>query len=964
VTTLFPVWLGAITALALAAPAAASPTRVELADRMAAADRALHQGAYRHALELIGGINADAPREDQQTQSAALTLRGRVLMGLGQFDEAGEALDAALALLANTPHVDQLLEILVARGELYWTQGRVEEARASFDEASAWNRALPSRPLAARIERARARLARFHHRYNEALARYDVARRACSGDDRDVCVARADIGAGFVDVALGHAERARRAFTSAWSAAATRALSRDEAEALWGLAVAHRTLGEGQPAVAQCERALAVARRIKDRPQLAGLHALRGELALDAGDHALALAHLEAAHEHFAAMRSVPGVASSRLVLARLAVARSREAEARIHASAARDAYLAMGDADGLVAADRVLATVAAASGDHHREERWLTDALARGPAAADAMTLWSRLGTLARADGRLDLARQRFERAVAEAERVPPGRGLDGGRDAVGAARLAAYDELLRAVVEQRPDAVDAALEISERSVARAFMDVLERARLLRENPRAAELLEELEELDRREQELIEGAGAIDDEAPRRVSELAERRAQVERELLGLSPRWLSPTSPDATRRIAKALSRAREDLRDGVAVLKYHLADPQSYAFVITTDGATLIQLPSREKIADLVQRYTATLQRPSVSGADRGKQRRLGQALYDVLVAPARDAIGARRRLVVIPHLELRLVPFDALVLPRRATDESERALAQTARTPAYLLFRYTISYAPSLAALAELNGDARRRARTPRYPFVAFADPVYSGKAADLPRLVRAGGEVENANAHVASGPLTPGTLFLREEATEERLKHLALSRYRIVHLATHGFAPDTVTREQQPALFLGASERDDGMLRLDEVLDLRLDADLVVLSACSSGRGSLDPGDGLGGLARAFLYAGSSSVMATLWAVEDKHAAEMMDVFYDRFAQGAPTSESLRAARIAQATGGAVTSPLGTLRGIGGIVDPDGTPPRRKGHTAPRHRSSDPFFWASYILVGESGDILR
>ncbi|TNF29069.1 MAG: CHAT domain-containing protein, partial [Deltaproteobacteria bacterium] len=787
----------------------------------------------------------------------------------------------------------------------------------------------------------------------------------CGGVEADVCVARADIGAGFVDVATGDPVGARQAFTSAWSAVAKRALSRDEAQALWGLTVAHRALGEHASAATSCDRALAIARRINDRPLLAGLHALRGELALDAGEHAAALAHLEAAHEHFAAMRSVPGIASSRLVLARLALARERQVEARIHAVTARDAYLKMGDADGLVAADRVLADISAAKGGHAEEERWLTDALGRGPSASDAMALWSRLGVLARVDGRLDDAEQRFAHAVEQADRVPPGRGLGGGRDAVSAARLAAYDDLLRAVVERRPEAVDDALEISERSVARAFMDVLERVRLQRDNPRVAGLLEELEAIDREEQALVETPDR--DETPRRVRALADRRARVEQALLGLSPRWLSPSAPESGRRITRAVTRARDELDGGVVVLKYHLADPASYAFVIAPEGTTLVRLAGRAELAEVVRQFADTLAQPSVTAAQRGLQRRLGRVLFDALVAPVEQAIGARRRLVVIPHLELRLVPFDALVLPDRGAAPAERKLARAAKTPAYLLFRYTVSYAPSLAALAELNDDARRRATHPRYPFVAFADPIYTGKAADLPRLTRAGGEVETANAHVAAGPVTPGTLFLREEATEERLKRLALSRYRIVHLATHGFAPDSVTRDQQPALFLGASEGDDGILRLDEVLDLRLDADLVVLSACSSGRGSLDPGDGLGGLTQAFLYAGSSSVMATLWAVEDRHAAEMMDVFYGRMAAGAPTSEALRAARIAQVTGSgtAADAALGTLRGIGGIVDPDGDAPRPpRGRPAPRYRSADPFFWASYILVGESGDILR
>lgn len=945
--------------VAALAPAAAWAEVGSWRAELGAIERAIEAGRYADALNEAGRVAAVAPVGDHHVQSALLTLRARALSDLGQLNEAADALDGALAQLVGTTDAEQVVAILVETGEVRWRQGQSVEARRAFDEAAAWNDAIAPGKRAPVLERARARLAAFQHRYDEARDRYGAAREACDSEaDRALCETEADLGLAGVSLQRGDALSARRLFASALAEFSRRDVPRERAIALAGLAAAHRELGERELAAAHCDAALAIARATHHRPLLAQLQALRGQIALDEGDTAVATRFLDAALEQYRAMRSAPGIAASREILARLALRRGRRHEAAIHARAASAIYAELGDGDGIVSANALLAEIAASLGDTAREQEAVNAILAKRPAPRVRHDALVRASRLARDRGDLPGAVALLEDAGEALDQVPVWRLDARERDALSRERASTYDTLIDAILSEPAgdDTAEHALNASERGAARAFVDVLERARLRRESPRAAELLAELDEVDRADRRAAQAGAAPGDGA---LAALSDRRNRLEFALLGLAPRWLAPRGSEAERRIARAVSNVATGLRDDVVILKYHLAEPRSWLFAIDSGGISVFELPSREALARDVKAFDDAIAKP---GASSRVVARLGGRLYDALIAPARARIGARTRLVVVPHRELRLLPFDALTMPTRGATRAERAVAARNRTPLYLIYRYTVSYAPSVAVVDDLHHEAERRARLARYPLVAFADPRYDERLASLPRLAASKGEVEMASASLHAGDAA-GTLFLGAEASEDRLKKLDLSRYRVVHLAAHGFAPDRVGGDEQPALFLAPSGGEDGVLKLSEVLDLNLDADLVVLSACSSARGDLEPGDGLGALTHAFLYAGSSSVLATLWAVEDTHAARIMAGFYRELGEARPSAEALRDARLALLAGATGREERLVTRGIGGITD--GTQEPTSARPARRAaRSADPFFWASYVLVGESGDILR
>jgi CHAT domain-containing protein len=164
------------------------------------------------------------------------------------------------------------------------------------------------------------------------------------------------------------------------------------------------------------------------------------------------------------------------------------------------------------------------------------------------------------------------------------------------------------------------------------------------------------------------------------------------------------------------------------------------------------------------------------------------------------------------------------------------------------------------------------------------------------------------------------------VYLRDEATEENVKNsAAVGGSRRIHFATHGAISDERPQYSGLMLTLSESGKEDGLLQVYEIFNLKLNAELVVLSACETGLGKELRGEGVLGLARAFMYAGATSIVASLWRVADRSTADLMIGFYRELDRGAHKAEALRRAKLELIRGG------------------------RYGH---------PYYWASFILIGE------
>lgn len=357
-------------------------------------------------------------------------------------------------------------------------------------------------------------------------------------------------------------------------------------------------------------------------------------------------------------------------------------------------------------------------------------------------------------------------------------------------------------------------------------------------------------------------------------------------------------PMYADLMRPSPQELNTVRDAvLGDNEAALEFILGGSASWIIFITRDQLRMAKLPPRDKIENLVSLFRSKLTDPQ---PDEELLKRMAGKLYDTLLAPVADGLKSIDSLLIIPTGQLYFLPFESLS-------------AEFDGAPDYLVNHYNIRYAPSMNVLY-LSKQASA-AKTVGTGWLGFGDPVY---APDDPRLTgdaSATGENEHTRGLVEQFlaseerggsfiPRIPGTgeevktiasifgssndenLNLGLDASEARFKQFAPGGYATIHVASHGTlgAGDGF----EPSLILstiGEPEGQDGFLQMSEVFNMKVPSRLVVLSACETGRGKLEQGEGVAGMSRAFLYAGADALVVSLWTVSDVGTMELMKDFY-------------------------------------------------------------------------------
>jgi CHAT domain-containing protein len=564
----------------------------------------------------------------------------------------------------------------------------------------------------------------------------------------------------------------------------------------------------------------------------------------------------------------------------------------------------------------------------------WLYNRLGEGEQALDlhrqALELFRRLQDhegvatsllgLAQAERRLghaDLALADAEAALAKILEV-----LDSGRTPVPlddlrvpyrASRQAYFDlfiDLLMELHRRHPDAgYDAlALAVSEQERARNLLEILadkavssgqatDPALLVRQRSLQAAI--DAADLDLRRLRSADpprAPAAAEARQRRRLAEFARVQARVRRR----NPWQASLHGPRPA-----VLEQIRDQLDAETTLLEFHLGDDHSVLFVVTPDRLESHLLPSRAEIGKLARRAYDLL-----VDSDRVTHRvpaamAMGE-LSRALLGPVAGELGGRRLLVVAGG-PLEYIPFAALPLP----DRPHRLLLE----------EFEVVHVPSVSVLAALRRQAAARA-PPGGLLALLADPVLS---ADDERLA---GErpVAPASPTDPSPPLHRLTYARREaadilalargrgtvlsaqgfDANRELVLGGRLAGYRILHFATHGVL--RADHSELSALILSRYHPDgtpsEGRLSLYDVYDLRLPADLVVLSACRTALGKQVRGEGVLGLPRGFLYAGATRVLVSLWDVQDESTAELMRRFYRHLlVDGLSPAAALRAAQL-------------------------------------------------------------
>jgi len=408
-------------------------------------------------------------------------------------------------------------------------------------------------------------------------------------------------------------------------------------------------------------------------------------------------------------------------------------------------------------------------------------------------------------------------------------------------------------------------------------------------------------------------------------IDKLSQDLDAVRSDLRASSPQLAALTQPRSL-----TLPDIRSQVLDDESVLlEYSLGPSRSVLWIATKSTFAVVELPPREALETLARRAYEEL---SALGAPR---RGAVAALSRAIVPRDLAALG-HRRLLIVADGALQYIPFGAL------STSTGRPLAGS----------FDIVSLPSASTLAVLRLEAAARQKATAHVAV-IADPVFS--AADLRVAGRPHGQPASAGADpsVGSAAGRPSAPFnrlgsSREEATaiaglaDRRHSLIALDfgasrdlvlsgqleSYRVVHLATHGILDSQ--RPELSGLVLSLVDpegrRVDGFLQLTDIYNLKLRADLVVLSACQTALGKDIRGEGLVGMTRAFMYAGTPRVIASLWEVPNRATTELMKRFYRHF-----LVEEL--------------SPAAALRAAQAEI-----------RSIPRW--SAPFFWAGFVLQGE------
>ena len=437
---------------------------------------------------------------------------------------------------------------------------------------------------------------------------------------------------------------------------------------------------------------------------------------------------------------------------------------------------------------------------------------------------------------------------------------------------------------------------------------------------------------------------------------QLRQKKQQLSSELNTLIGQFRQDYPRYAALKYPSPFTADQLPLKANEVLIEYALGDDSGYAFIVRKGGVNkIIKIPIRK---DSLEAKIQLFMQP-MNPTDYSKfSTSIAKELYSLLLADALKEVKKTDKVIIVPDGILGLLPFESLIVKE----------GKDYRDSIYVGDRFAVTYAQSATVLAlnrMLNPTKATR------PVFALGNPFYSkddmryiaykqgqshpvlitanldsyafrglatrrewgqvttddkeGKPLIYNPLPETEGEVRQIAGLFNTQP-NPPDILLRINANETTFKQTPLINYRYLHFATHGDLPGKLQGINEPFLLLGQVENqgdDNGFLTLSKVLGLKIDADMVVLSACMTGRGKVMEGEGVVNFARAFQHAGARSVVVSLWEVASQETVEYMTTFYRYLKEGKSRSEALSLAR------GAI-----------------------------KKKYPNPFFWAPFVLYGE------
>ena len=761
------------------------------------------------------------------------------------------------------------------------------------------------------------------------------------------------------------------------------------ARVLINVGEAYNSLGKPSEAMVEFKKSLAIVEALDEPPMQAELNVHIGYAHYLLGESAAALPYYEKALKIQRELKSDKGIATALTYLGMAHIARSdpkvaleKYREALPLAERARDKRVLAILLDKLGTNYALLGNRTDAAVAHQRSlEFWKQIKDADG----QALTLYH-MAEAEKAAGNLAVAIQRSQAAIKEVESLRTTIANEKFRVSYLADKKGYYEldvDLRMQYGRAKSDnaAIASALQSNEMARARVLLDalgdtVLRQVKANKDtNKHVATLFEQREDsinrlrvkANRRTELLRESnkdaakeSAVLDSE----INKLTEKLADLDSQIRSANPRFAELTRPQPA-----TVQEIQQQLDTDTVMLELALGEKRSYAWTVTTQGVQGYELPPRQQIEDAATRLLSALSaQKRYEGDETASQHktRLANAekefteaaalLRRMVLDPVAQQLDHHTRLVIVADGALHLIPFAVLPDPKNST--------------AKLIENYEIVSLPSASVLALQRRELANRKRAPRGVAVV-ADPVFDSDDSRVAEVItRTKKSKPKSNQAVARPPapdpkvevalhtalrdvgLDPNALGeltnSREEAKQifkvvsrnesftamgfdasrQMVMRGKLDQYRNVHFATHGVMD--LEHPELSGIVLSRFDKkgrpQDGYLRLYEIYNLNLPADLVVLSACQTGSGKHIRGEGLMALTRGFMYAGAERVVATLWKVDDAATANLMGLFYkEMFTNGKRPAAALRDAQI---------------------------------ELAKQKRWSSPFYWAGFVLQGE------
>ena len=448
-------------------------------------------------------------------------------------------------------------------------------------------------------------------------------------------------------------------------------------------------------------------------------------------------------------------------------------------------------------------------------------------------------------------------------------------------------------------------------------------------------------------------------------------QREQLKKEISNKFPDYAELIDPKPA-----SVERTQQFLKSDEVLISWYFGDRASYVWAITKNKpAQFVQLAlGRTQMAKEVAKLRASLD-PGVATIDEIPAFDVGLSnqLYQQILAPVENAFKDKKIMLTVPHAELGQLPLSLLVTKSTEPPSKTASVAFLGyKSVPWLTREIAISQVPSVTALTSLRSAPP--SSTERRNFIGFGDPYFSSqqeKAAErqakasmlatrgvplnlrsapkttgvssaelalLPRLADTSAELQEVGKAIGA---EDGDIYLHQQASVNKVMTTDMSRTKVVMFATHGLVPGELNGLTQPALALSSPEvtgdKDDGLLTMDKVMTLKLDADWVVLSACNTASGEGAGSEAVSGLGRAFFYAGAKALLVSNWPVDSVASRAMMtDLFRNQQRVGVTSKgELLRQAMLNQIDNGGVKE--------GGKM---------------RYSYAHPLFWAPFVVVGD------